>query len=129
MESIKYLNPKEAMEMGEEPQHRFELIVDGEIIGAAEVNYFSKPIPLYQVTDLYVDIKYKGKGYASKIMDQVEEWLKERRRPGVLVDAIASASSVLDLAMKSVHNTDHQKVKWVWDEKEKKGKYLNPRPN
>ncbi len=88
------------MEMGEEPQHRFELIVDGEIIGAAEVNYFSKPIPLYQVTDLYVDIKYKGKGYASKIMDQVEEWLKERRRPGVLVDAITDGDSAQGMYQK-----------------------------
>ncbi len=76
------------MEGGEEPQHRFDLMVDGEKIGAAEINYFSKPIPLYQVTDLYVDFEHKGKGHASHILNQVEGWIKARGKPGVLVDAI-----------------------------------------
>ena len=70
------------------PQHRFDFVVDGERIGAAEIDYFSKPLPLYQVTDLYVDFEHKGKGYASQIMDQVETWLRERKKPGILVEAI-----------------------------------------
>jgi GNAT superfamily N-acetyltransferase len=88
MENIQYLSPKESMENGDEPQHHFDLIIDGEKIGSAEINYFSKPIPLYQVTDLYVDFEHKGKGYASKIMDEVEKWIRSRRKPGILVDAI-----------------------------------------
>lgn len=87
-ENIKYSSPEEAAEAGEEPQHRFDLVVGGKKIGAAEINYYSKPLPLYQLTDLYVDFESKGKGYASKIMDQVEDFLKTRKRPGVLVDAI-----------------------------------------
>ena len=88
MESIKYLSPEQAMEEGELPQHHFDLVVDGEKIGGAEIDYFSKPLPLYQITDLYVDIEHKGKGYASEIMGQVEQWLMDRRKPGILVDAI-----------------------------------------
>jgi len=88
MEKIKYISPQEAIEHSEPPQHRFDLIVDGERIGSAEIDYFSKPLPFYQLTSLYVDFKYKGKGYASRIMDQVEAWLRDKRKPGVLVDAI-----------------------------------------
>lgn len=88
MENLRYSAPKEALEQDELPQHRFDLMADGERIGAAEIDYFSKPLPLYQVTDLYVDFEHKGKGYASKIMDQVEAWLRERKKPGVLVEAI-----------------------------------------
>ena len=88
MEKITYVPPKEAIEQDELPQHRFDLIVDGERIGAAEIDYFSKPLPLYQVTDLYVEYEHKGKGYASQIMNQVEAWLHNRKKPGVLVEAI-----------------------------------------
>ncbi len=88
MEHIQYSSPKESIEHDEMPQHRFDLVVDGERIGAAEIDYFSKPLPLYQVTDLYVDFEHKGKGYASQIMDQVEAWLRDRKKPGILVEAI-----------------------------------------
>jgi GNAT superfamily N-acetyltransferase len=88
MESIEYSSPQQAAEGGETPQHRFDLIVDGEKIGAAEIDYFSKPLPLYQVSDLYVDFEHKGKGYASQILSQVEEWITSRGKPGVLVDAV-----------------------------------------
>lgn len=88
MEQIRYTSPKESREQDELPQHRFDLVVDGERIGAAEIDYYSKPLPLYQVSDVYVDFEHKGKGYASQIMDQVEAWIRERKKPGVLVDAI-----------------------------------------
>lgn len=88
MESIKYSSPKEKLENNEDPQHRFDLILDGEIIGSAEIDYYSKPLPMYQVTLMYVDFEHKGKGYASKIMSQVESWIKARKKPGILADAI-----------------------------------------
>jgi len=88
MEGIQYSSPKESVDQDEKPQHRFDLVVGGERIGAAEIDYFSKPLPLYQVTDLYVDFEHKGKGYASQIMDQVETWLRVKKKPGVLVEAI-----------------------------------------
>lgn len=93
MNEIKYISPPESITQGELPQHRLELIVEGEKIGGAEIEYFSKPIPLYQLSDLYIDYEHKGKGYASKIMDQVENWLKERKKPGIVTDAILHGDS------------------------------------
>lgn len=88
MERIQYSSPQESIEEDKIPQHRFDLVVDGRCVGAAEVDYYSKPLPLYQVTDLYVDFEYQGKGYASQIMDRVENWLREKKKPGILVEAI-----------------------------------------
>jgi GNAT superfamily N-acetyltransferase len=100
MERIRYRSPKESMEEGDDPQHTFDLIVNGEKIGSAEINYLSKPLPLYQLTDLYVDFEHRGKGYASKLMDQVECWLKERKKPGVLVEAILEGDPALGMYAK-----------------------------
>ena len=85
---IEYSSPKQAKEQGEQPQHRFDLTVNGEVVGGAEIDYFSKPLPLYQVTELWVDHEHKGQGHASQLMGQVEEFLKEKRKPGVVVDAV-----------------------------------------
>ncbi|OGZ07755.1 MAG: hypothetical protein A3D65_01475 [Candidatus Lloydbacteria bacterium RIFCSPHIGHO2_02_FULL_50_13] len=87
-QQIQYISPKEALEQDESPQHRLDLFVNGEKIGSAEIDYFSKPLPLYQLSDLYVFAAHHSKGYGSQIMEQVEAWLKERKKPGVLVDAI-----------------------------------------
>lgn len=91
-EEILYANPKQNIEKGEDPLHTFDLIVDSTVIGRAEITYYSKPFPLYQITDIYVEYEYKGQGYASKIMDQVESFLKKRKKAGVLVDAIDTDS-------------------------------------
>ena len=88
MENIKYHSPAELKEKGEDPQHKFDLIIDGEQIGGAEIQYLSKPLPHYVLKELWVDFEHKGKGYASQIMDQVETFLKERKKPGLLVEAI-----------------------------------------
>ncbi len=88
MEKIEYSNPQENIKRGEDPIHRVDLIVDGKIIGAAEIEYFSKPFPIYQISELYVEYEYKSKGYASKILDYVEAMLKKKKKTGVLVDAI-----------------------------------------
>jgi hypothetical protein len=40
MERIRYSSPKESIEQDEMPQHRFDLVVNGERIGAAEIDYY-----------------------------------------------------------------------------------------
>jgi len=85
---LKYSSPKENLEIHELPHHQFDLLINGEKVGAAEIDYFSKPLPLYQVSDLYVDFEHKSRGYASAILAQVERFLIDRKKPGVLVDAI-----------------------------------------
>jgi GNAT superfamily N-acetyltransferase len=89
---VHYRNPETNLEQGEDPQHTLEIIDEktGETIARAEIEYFSKPIPYYQVSDLYTEQAYQGRGYASKIMEKIEEMLKKKKRPGFLVDAIFS---------------------------------------
>lgn len=85
---VEYSSPLDSLEEGVLPQHRFDLIKNGEKIGGAEIDYFSKPLPLYQLTDLYIDSAHQGQGYAGELLDQVEAFLTKRKKPGVLVDAI-----------------------------------------
>lgn len=106
MNEIKYFNPKEVMEQGDPPQHHFDLFVSGEKVGTAELDYYSKPLPIYQVTDLYVDYEHHGKGYGSRLMDQVERWLVERGKPGILVDAILDSEPAAGM---------YQRRGWVKD--------------
>lgn len=81
-------NPKENLERGDSAVHTIELVIGGKMIGRAEMSYFSTPTPLYQVSELYVDFEEAGKGHASAIMEEVEKFLVDRKKPGVLVDAI-----------------------------------------
>ena len=85
--AVQYISPSE-QSPEDMPQHRFEIVEGDEIIGGAEVDYFSRPLPLYQLSDLWVEHEYSGQGKGSRIMDAVEAFLKEREKPGLLVDAI-----------------------------------------
>lgn len=84
---VEYSKPEESDPDKEFRHHRFEIKDGSEVLAAAEVNYYSNPIPFYQITDLYTKFDHQGKGYGSAIMDQVESFLIKRRKPGVLVDA------------------------------------------
>jgi ribosomal protein S18 acetylase RimI-like enzyme len=88
---ISYVSPAE-QSPDDYPQHKFELLDGQDVVGGAEIDYYSKPLPLYHVTDLWVDWSYAGVGNASKIMERVEEFLVERKKPGVLVEAIIDGS-------------------------------------
>lgn len=93
MEELHYTSPKEAFEKEEFPLHTFELIVDGKKIGSASAMYFSKPLPMYQITNLAIDDpELQGKGFGGKIMSGIEEWLQDKKKPGILVDAIHADS-------------------------------------
>jgi ribosomal protein S18 acetylase RimI-like enzyme len=84
---IQYISPAE-QDTEDMPQHKFELKDGNRVVGGAEIDYFSKPLPIYQLTDLWIDFEYAGRGNASRIMAQVEAFLQERRKPGVLMEAI-----------------------------------------
>ena len=87
-EKFIYQNPKNNLERDKEPIHTLELEINGKIIGTAEIEYFSKPFPFYQISHIGVDYPYKGQGYGSKMMDFIENFLREMRRAGVLLEAI-----------------------------------------
>ena len=88
MSEIRYHNPEANRERGEEPHHTIDIVIDDELIGRADIEYGSKPIPYYQLSGLYVESEFQQKGYGSKIMDYFEKMLKEKGKAGVLVDAI-----------------------------------------
>lgn len=89
---VAYTNSRENFEQEGSGQHHFSVFVEGVKVGAAEINYFSKPLPLYQLTDLYVDYEHQGKGYAGELLTQFETFLRKRKKPGVLVNAIIDES-------------------------------------
>ncbi len=88
MPEIIYQNPAQNIEQGGESRHTIEVREGDEVIGSAEIDYFSKPIPVYQVTDLWTEPEHQGKGHASKVMEYIEQMLRKKGKAGVLVDAI-----------------------------------------
>jgi GNAT superfamily N-acetyltransferase len=87
-EEFIYTDPEKNYNERNEGIHTIDLVLDGEVIGSAELTYYSKPIPLYQLSELYVEFEYQGQGRASAIMDQVESFIKKRGKAGTLVDGI-----------------------------------------
>ncbi len=87
---VAYLKPEHSEEEKLLRHHRFEIKEGDTVVSAAEIHYRSKPIPFYQVSSLYTEYTHAGKGYASAIMDKIETFLKERKKPGILVDTIMS---------------------------------------
>ena len=88
MEKIQYSSPQENIEKDKFSGHSFDLFIDGVKIGYANVKYLSKPLPYYLLSYIDIDPAFRNKKYASKILDQTEAWIKERGKPGVLLDAI-----------------------------------------
>ncbi len=87
---VKYSKPEDSYEEDDMKGHLFEVEENGEVISGAEVHYYSKPIPFYQVSSLYTDYDHISKGMASAVMDKVEAFLDARKKPGVLIDSISS---------------------------------------
>lgn len=87
-----YRTPKENKEREDDTVHTFTLEIDGEVVGEIHAIYYSKPIPFYSLDDVYVYSKYRGQGYGSHIMDSFENFLKKKKKAGVLFDGIAMLS-------------------------------------
>ena len=76
------------------PARSIDMVVDGEVIGNAQLYYFSKPFPLYEIGSIVVNEEKRGEGYGSKIMAYLETMLKEKGRAGVLIDGTDPSSPV-----------------------------------
>jgi predicted GNAT family acetyltransferase len=87
---VTYIRPEDSENEEGFRHHRFEIKQGDKVIAAAEVMYRSKPLPIYQVNELYTESDHQGQGYASAILDQIEAFLLDRKKPGILVDAIHS---------------------------------------
>lgn len=81
---FEYSRPEES----ETEQHTIELVVKGEKVGDATLEYHSRPFPFYLVTFVEVEFGQQGQGYGSELVEKINEFLNTRNRPGVLEDAI-----------------------------------------
>jgi hypothetical protein len=90
-ETVHHISPEDLPPDTEFKQRQFLIFDDkGEVIAGAEIDKYSRPLPLYQVTDLWSE--RPGQRLASTVMDEVEAFLKKTKKPGVLVDAIVEGS-------------------------------------
>lgn len=88
--TVKYTNAKDSDQVDLFKYHKFE-IKDGErLLSSAEVKFLSKPLPHYLVADLYTEPGFQNMGLASKVLDSIEQFLRERDKPGVLIDLVMS---------------------------------------
>lgn len=91
MESFNHISP---IDNSENPySHKMELLVDGEKVGEADVEYFSRPFPLYQISLMSVEFEKQGQGFGSKLMGYIESFLKQTGKAGVLIETIDPNSS------------------------------------
>lgn len=88
-------NPGERELPKEERRHTIDIFLDGEWAGNAELVYFGKPIPV-----LYLDFmglreqeRFRGKKLGSAMIEQVNAYIKERGKMGVLFDEIDERAS------------------------------------
>lgn len=92
MSELHYFNPAQNLERGESSMHVIEVREGDEVIGGADIEYFSSPVPFYQVSDLWISHEHHGEGHGSKVMDYIEKMLKQKGKAGFLVDAIDANS-------------------------------------
>jgi GNAT superfamily N-acetyltransferase len=89
MRRIEYKNPRSNIERGELPRHTVDMVNhEGLLMGRAGIEYNSKPVSHYQLTDLHVEPEFRNQGIASEIMQWFEDWLKKKHKIGFLVDGI-----------------------------------------
>lgn len=82
-------NPSELLAEGEDPIHTIEIHnEDGDVLARAEIDYFSSPIPYYQLSDLFTEEAFQHQGLASQLLDAFEAKLRRTGRAGFLVDGI-----------------------------------------
>ncbi len=92
MSELRYFTPKQNIERDEYPMHVIEIREGDELVAGADIEYFSTPVPFYQISDLWVKHEYHGRRYGSRLMKYIEDMLIAKRKAGFLVDAIDPTS-------------------------------------
>ncbi len=97
--SVQYLAPDAIAELKDfERKHRLKLLDnEGKLVGFAELVYFSKPISAYYLEYMRVTKERRGQGFGSELIEQVNAFLKEKGKMGILVDAIEEDQAALGM--------------------------------
>lgn len=81
----------------EERLHVLDLEVRGRSVGHAELMYASHPIPSYYLNFIFVRELFRGFGFGSAILDQVNLFLLEKGKMGILYNSISKDSSAREM--------------------------------
>ncbi len=93
-EKIRRLKPEQIKGAEAGRHHRISLFEGRREIGSAELTYHGTPVPLYYLASLYV-IKERratqdrpGAKYGTRLMDEVEKMLRDKKKMGLVQDGI-----------------------------------------
>jgi GNAT superfamily N-acetyltransferase len=92
---VNYSNPKEqesryGINYGR--AHRFTSKNEhGVVVSGAQAEYLSKPFPHFYIDGVYTDTEFQSQGYTSAVINEIEAFLIEKGKPGLLVDDIRRA--------------------------------------
>lgn len=105
MEEIKHERPGDNPRTPEKRRsHMLVLNVDGKEVAYAEMRYYNDPFPYYWVDWLVTMRKSDyGKGFGSKALHGVEDFLEKHGKPGILDDQIARGNSMHAYGMYERH--------------------------
>lgn len=72
--------------------HRLELHIGDAPVGYAELAYLGKPVPTYYLDYMHVDPQYRGVGFGSELIDQINAFIKSKGKMGLLINGISEGS-------------------------------------
>lgn len=93
MDEIKHSHPTGERDDGGElltegQYHTLTFFAEGKKVGNATFGYYGKPIRFFHVRGLYVNDEDQEKGYGRKLMNAVQEFIIEKKCPGILQHGI-----------------------------------------
>src|SRR3989338_10865690 len=71
-------------------EDRIALKLNGKEVGFADLEYYEDPFPVYYLDYLSVDTDQRGSGHGSQLLEQVNAFLDQQAKPGILVNTIES---------------------------------------
>ena len=95
--ALRHIHPPERFEKQKEYVHRLELKVDGKCVGYADLIYINKPVPLYYLQELYIDLFKRGKGFGKHIFQSLNKFLDGKGKMGILLNCIDDASPAREM--------------------------------
>lgn len=85
---ISHIRPPIERVRGGDYAHKLKLSVDQTEVGDATLLYLGSPFPLYYLSNLSIDPRYRGFGHGSYLLQGFNQFLDETGKSGLLVNSI-----------------------------------------
>ena len=82
--SFEYKKPPE----NQEHVHKIEMVIDGDVIGHADLEYRNDPFPFYYVSLVFIKKTFRGSGFGREVLEKINGFLDSKKKPGILANAI-----------------------------------------